>query len=83
MWTVLVEYGGAGKHVVAVPPDQIVAWLKVVLAVQAIYVSAVTLPKVSISNVRNFGRCRSTLAHQFLLMLDHLQSLRILVEQNY
>jgi hypothetical protein len=46
--SVVIKYAGDGRHVVAVPIDEITVWLKLQFAVVWMYAPSVSLPKLSI-----------------------------------
>lgn len=46
--TVVIKYGGAGRHTIVLSPNEIKTCLKLLVTMQFIYVPSVTFPKLSI-----------------------------------
>lgn len=44
----MVRYGGSGRHIIAVTPNEMVIFLKLELAEEFIYILSITVPKLSI-----------------------------------
>lgn len=45
---VFVAYGGAGRHIVTVTPEEFVVWNKLVFVSELLYVLSANLPKLAI-----------------------------------